>query len=216
MVWYVFNTLITIFPLFFTYVVEVGTETYWVTLALVLALVVAALVLPIHKKLGSKMGMRNAFMITLGTWILLLIPFLFLSSGDKIFGVIIAGIQGFALSGCLFYVDILHGDVIDEDAVKFGVKRSASYYGINALIHRISTILTILTIGLVFQGTEWAGGYQINPGTDVIIGLKLIIMLFPAIGCAVAILFLKLYSLHGPKLEQMRAELQKHPELKLK
>ncbi len=28
MVWYVFNTLITIFPLFFTYVVEVGTETY--------------------------------------------------------------------------------------------------------------------------------------------------------------------------------------------
>ncbi len=162
------------------------------------------------------MGMRNAFMITLASWIILLIPFLFLSSRDKIFGVIIAAIQGFALSGCLFYVDILHSDVIDEDALKFGVKRSASYYGINALIHRFSTILTILTIGLVFQGTEWAGGYEINPGTDVIIGLKLIITLFPAIGCAVAILFLKLYSLHGSKLEQMRAELQKHPELKPK
>ena len=216
MIWYVFNTLITIFPLFFTHVVDVGEESFWVTLALVAPLLVSAFILPIHKKLGSKVGMRNGLMITLATWIFLLIPFLFLGSGDTGLGVLFAAIQGFGLSGCFFYVDILIGDVIDEDALKFGVKRSASYYGINAFIHRTSTILTMLTIGVVFSTTDWAGGYTVNPGVNVEIGLKLIVMLFPAIGCAIAILFLKFYGLHGSRLEQMRVELEKHPELKPK
>jgi len=216
MIWFVFNTLITIFPLFFTHVVDIGEETYWVTIALVSALLAAAFILPFHKWLGKKVGMRNGLMITLAIWILLLIPFLFLGSGDITFGVIVTLIQGFGLAGCFFYVDILIGDVIDEDALKYGVKRSASYYGINAFIHRMSTILTMLTIALVFQGTDWAGGYTVNPGVNVEIGLKLIIMLFPAIGCGVAILFLKFYGLHGSRLEKMRVELEKHPELKPK
>ena len=207
MVWYVFNTLMTIFPLYFVHVIGVDEEAFIITLSLVFALLVAAFVLPFHRFLGKKLGMRNAFMITLGLWIVLLFPFLLLNPGDLVLGVIITAIQGFALSGALFYVDILIGDVIDEDSLKFGVKRSASYYGINALIHRFSTILSITTIALVFSGTGWSGGYEPNPGIDVIIGLKLIVMLFPAIGCAIAIIFLKWFDLHGEKLKIVRAKL---------
>ena len=212
MVWYVFNTLLTIFPLYFTHVIDIEPEIL-ITLSLVLALVVAALALPLHRKLNQKLGTRNAFMVTLGLWVILLIPFIFLGSTDDILAVIITGIQGLALSGCLFYVDILIGDVIDDDAVTFGVKRSASYYGVNAFIHRISIILTISTIAIVFQGTEWSGGYTVSPGINVVIGLKLIIFLFPALGCCVSILFLKLFDLHGQKLLKMREELKKHPDL---
>ena len=212
MVWYVFNTLLTIFPLYFTHVIDIEPELL-ITLSLVLALVVAALALPLHRKLNKKLGTRNAFMVTLALWILLLIPFIFLGNTDDILAIFITGIQGLALSGCLFYVDILIGDVVDDDAVRFGVKRSASYYGVNAFIHRISIILTISTIALVFQGTEWSGGYTVSPGVDVIIGLKLIIFLFPALGCCLAITFLKLFDLHGQKLIKMREELKKHPDL---
>ena len=113
------------------------------------------------------------------------------------------------MSGCLFYVDILHGDVIDQDSIKFGVKRSASYYGVNAFIHRFSTIFAILTIAIVFQGTQWAENYQVNPGMDVIQGIKIIITVFPAIGCAIAILILSRYKLHGEYLKKMREELHK-------
>ncbi len=214
-IWYVFNTLITIFPLYFVYVLEIGQGSFVITLALVLALVTAALVLPLHKRLAKKYGTRNAVMLTLALWIVLLVPYLFLNGGDLVLGVIFTAIQGFALSGCLFYVDILHGDVIDEDAIKFGVKRSASYYGINALITRVSTILTISTIALVFQGTSWAGGYTPTAGIDVTIALKLIIMLFPSIGCLIAIISFKFYKLHGENLAKMREELKKHPELQL-
>jgi len=211
MIWYVFNTLITIFPLFFEHVIK--HTGFLKTISLMSALVVAAFVLPFHRWLGRKLGMRNAVMITLGIWIGLLVPYFFLGPGMEILGVIVTASQGFALSGALFYVDILHGDVIDEDALKFGVKRSASYYGINAFIHRISTILTILTIMIVFEGTSWAGGYTPIYDATVEIGLKAIIFIFPAIGCLVAIVFFKFYDLHGEKLEKMREELKNHPEL---
>jgi Na+/melibiose symporter-like transporter len=208
LVWYIFNSLITILPLFAVHVLDID-EGIIITLALVASLGVAALLLPVHAKLGQKIGMRNAFMVTLASWIGLLFPFVFLSTGDVVLGIIITAIQGFALSGCMFYVDILHGAVIDEDALNFGVKRSASFYGINAFIHRFSTILVILTIGIVFQGTSWAGGYTINPGVDVIIGIKLIMVLFPSIACGVAVIILSRFKLHGERLENVSNAIKK-------
>jgi Na+/melibiose symporter-like transporter len=152
MIWTVFNTLITILPLYFVFVLGApDTSSFIITLSLVLALVIAAFILPVHKFFIKKFGTRNAAMITLASWIILLFPYMLIDN-LLIGGVIITAINGFALSGALMYVDILHGDVIDEDALTFGVKRSASYYGINALIHRFSTILTISVIALVFQG----------------------------------------------------------------
>lgn len=213
MIWTVFNTLITIIPLYFVFVLGVtDTSAFIITLSLVLALVIAAFLLPVHKFFIKKFGTRNAAMITLASWIILLFPFVLIDN-LIIAGVIVMGMNGFALSGALMYVDILHGDVIDEDALKFGVKRSASYYGINALIHRFSTILTISIIALVFQGTGWSE-YDPVVGVDTIVGLKLIIFLFPAICLAIAVLFLKLYPLHGDNLKKMREEVSKHPELK--
>jgi len=238
MIWYVFNTLITIFPLYFEYVIDIPPNLAFLkTLSLLSALLVAALVLPFHRWLGAKFGMRNAIMITLGIWIVILIPYFFLGPGaqnyvdieilDKVYrigeaegfgtmeilGILVTALQGIGLGGALFYVDIIHGDIIDEDALNFGVKRSGVFYGINAFIHRISTILTMLTIFIVFQGTSWAGGYKPQGGVDVILGLKLIIFFFPAIGCLIAIMFFKFYKLHGDRLLKMRAELAKHPEL---
>ena len=212
MIWTVFNTLITIIPLYFVFVLGAAkTSSIIITLALVLALVVAAFILPVHKFFIKKFGTRNAAMITLASWIVLLFPFVLIDNLLMV-GVIVMGLNGFALSGALMYVDILHGDVIDEDALKFGVKRSASYYGINALIHRFSTILTISVIALVFQGTGWSE-YTPTPGFDTVIGLKLIIFLFPAICLAIGVLFLKLYPLHGDNLKKMREEFSKHPDL---
>jgi len=213
LVWYVFNTLIMILPLYASYILGVD-QGFIVTISLASALIVAALLLPLHVRLGKKLGMRNAFMLTLGIWIILLFFFVLLRPGDIIPGIIVTAIQGISLSGALFYVDILHGDVIDEDAIKFGVKRSASFYGVNAFIHRFSTIFAILTIGIVFQGTSWANNYVPNiPPNEVEIAIKTIMFVFPAIGCFIAILILSRYPLHGEKLQRMREELKEHPYL---
>lgn len=212
MIWTTFNTLITIFALYFEHVLgSTGLDV----VALIAALLVAALVLPFHRWLGRRVGMRNALMITLGVWIVLLIPYLFLSSGTlgPILGIIVTATQGFGLGGALFYVDIIHGDIIDEDALNYGVKRSGAFYGINALIHRFSTIFTMLIILIAFSGTSWAGGYNPRPGLNEIVALKLIIFLFPALANLIAIGFFAWYKLHGERLYKMREELQKHPNL---
>jgi len=215
MIWTVFNTLIAILPLYFVFVLgEEKTSSLIITLSLVIALIIAALVLPIHRKLIKKYGTRNATMMTMALWIGLLFPYILLEgSGSLIFGVIITALNGFALSGCLMYVDILHGDVIDEDSIKFGVRRSASYYGVNALIHRFSTILVITVIAFVFEGSGWSTYTPAAPET-VVIGLKLIIFLFPAIALAIGIMILRTFPLHGVTLANMREELKKHPEIK--
>ncbi len=153
-------------------------------------------------------------MVNLILWMCLLFPYILIGGSEYILaGIIITALNGLALSGCLFYVDMVHTDVIDQDALNFGIRRSASYYGVNAFVHRFSSILTITTIAFVFAGAGWAS-YTPAPGVNVIIGLKMIIFLFPAIALCVAFIFLRLYDLHGDKLKAMREELKKHPELK--
>ena len=218
MIWTTFNTLITIFPLYFEYVVDVPKDLLFMkTVSLISALIVAALVLPFHRWLGKKYGMRNALMITLGAWIVLLLPYFFITPGmgmtGVILGLVITASQGFGLGGALFYVDIIHGDIIDQDALEFGVKRSGAFYGINALIHRASTIFTMLIIMIAFSPTNWSGQYSVTAGVNVILALKVIIFVFPALANLIAIGFFAWYKLHGERLMRMRDELQKHPRL---
>ena len=216
MVWYCFSILPIILPIFADEVMLID-NTLLTSLALMSAFIVAAITMPIHRKLGFKLGMRNAFIITMGIWIISLFPYMLISGVQlQIAFVIITAIQGFSLSGALFYVDIIHADVIDEDALKFGVKRSASYYGINAFIHRISIILVILTLWTMFGGIGWDKEYEFvvpNPFLKEL-GLKALMFIFPAIALLIGISFMKSYRLHGDKLKQMREELDRHPELK--
>jgi GPH family glycoside/pentoside/hexuronide:cation symporter len=213
MIWYCFSVLLTSFPLYAVFVLGIEEESFLIGVILMIALLSATFFIPIQRKIGAKIGMRNGMMLGLGVWIVTLFPLVLLSKGDAILAMFVFAAAGFGLSTALFYIDILHGDVIDQDALKFGIKRSASYYGINALIHRISTILTITTIAFVFAGTGWAG-YDPNPGVNVIIGLKLLMFVFPAIALTISIICWKFFELHGETLKKMREELAKHPEIK--
>lgn len=216
MVWYVFSILPIILPIYADEVMGIDNATI-TSIALMLAFLVAAITMPLHRWLGFKLGMRNAFILTMGVWIVSLFPYFLISGIElQLVFIIITAIQGFALSGTLFYVDIIHADVIDEDALKFGVKRSASFYGINAFIHRISIILVILTLWSMFGGIGWDKEYTFVVPDPFLkeLGLKALMFIFPAVALVVGILFMRSYGLHGKRLEEVRAEIQKHPELK--
>ncbi len=207
--WYVLTMLPAMYPLYCRHVLGIEAFLY-VGMSLTLCFIVAALVMPVHRKIGFKFGMRKGFMITMIILIGTLIPYLFFSDNDisRILGIIATASVGFGISGIMFYFDILIGDVIDQDELKTGVKRSASFYGTNAFIHRFSIIFFISTVAIVFSGTAWAGGYVPTGTIDVITGLKLLLFLFPAISCVIAFLFMNSYDLHGEKLANMRQELQ--------
>lgn len=217
LIWYCFNLLLTVFPLYSVFVLGREEGAFLIGVTLMLALLGAVVFLPLHSKIREKIGTRKGLMIGMGIWIITLFPLLLLSNNEtsRILSMVVFFTIGFGLSAALFYIDLIHGDIIDQDALKFGVKRAASYYGVNAFIHRFSMILGITTIYIIFSGTGWS---SYVPIVDVPVlrelGLKALMFIFPSIALIVSILIFKLYDLHGEKLNKMRQELEKHPELK--
>ena len=219
LIWYCFNVLLTVFPLYSVFVLGRTEGSFFIGVTLMLALLSAAVLMPLQTKIRSKIGTRKGLMIGLGVWIITLFPLVLLSNNEisRLMSMFIFLSIGFGLSAALFYIDLIHGDVIDQDALNFGVKRAASYYGVNAFIHRFSTILAITTIYFIFSGTGWSEYTPITDDPDLtILGLKALMFVFPAIALIGSILFFKFYGLHGKTLEKMRQELEKHPELKPK
>ncbi|MCK4370752.1 MAG: MFS transporter [Candidatus Lokiarchaeota archaeon] len=216
-IWYCFNILLTAFPLYSVFVLGRSKEAFLIGVTLMLALLSAALLMPVQAKIRKKFGTRKGLMMGMGIWIITLFPLVLLSNNDisRTLSMVVFITIGFGLSAALYFIDLIHGDVIDQDALKFGVKRAASYYGVNAFIHRFSMILGITTIAFIFAGSGW-GTYTPIPSDPFLIelGLKALMFLFPALALIVSILFFKFYDLHGEKLEKMRQELEKHPELK--
>lgn len=207
--WYVLNMLPAMFPLYSAYVF--GISAFWyVGISLMLTFIFAAVFMPIHKWMGFKYGMRKGFMITMIVMIFTLTPYLFLSTDSisLILGMVTSALVGFGISGIMFYFDILMGNIIDQDELKTGVKRSASFYGTNAFIHRFSIVFFISTVAIVFSETSWSGGYVPNPGIDVIIGLRLLMCVFPSIALLIAFFFMRSYDLHGEQLENLKNQLK--------
>jgi len=173
--------------------------------------------MPIQARIRKRYGTRKGLMIGLGIWIITLFPLVLLSNNEisRTLSLFVFITIGFGLSAALFFIDIIHGDVIDQDALKFGIKRAASYYGVNAFIHRFSMILGITTIYIIFSGTGWSSYVPVVADPLLReIGIKALMFLFPSIALIGSILFFKFYDLHGEKLDNMRRELEKHPELK--
>jgi len=218
LIWYCFNVLLTVFPLFAVEVLgRTEDQTLLIGITLMITLLSAAAFMPLQAWIRKKIGTRKGLMIGMGVWIITLFPLVLLSNNDisRTLSFVIFATIGFGLSAALFFIDIIHGDIIDQDALNFGVKRAASYYGVNAFIHRFSMILGISTIYIIFSGTGWSE-YTLIPTDPFIIefGLKSLMFIFPSIALIGSILFFKFYDLHGEKLEKMRRELEKHPELK--
>ncbi|MFX1488917.1 MAG: MFS transporter [Promethearchaeota archaeon] len=218
MLWYCYTILPLILPIYAENVLGIEEGSFLISIALLSAFLVAALCMPLHRKLGLKIGMRNELILSMAVWIGTLFPFFLISGPDfQVVFIIITALQGFSLSGAFYLVDIIHGDIIDEDAAKFGVRRSASYYGINAFIYRISIILVIATVVVMFGNIGWDKSYDPVSSNPTVVewGLKTIIWVFPAIALLIGIFMMKSYGLHGERLESMRKELEQHPELRL-
>ncbi len=218
LIWYCFNVLLTVFPLFAVEVLgRTKDQTLLIGITLMITLLSAAAFMPLQAWIRKKIGTRKGLMIGMGVWIITLFPLVLLSNNDisRTLSFAIFATIGFGLSAALFFIDIIHGDIIDQDALNFGIKRAASYYGVNAFVHRFSMILGISTIYIIFSGTGWSE-YVLIPTDPFIIefGLKSLMFIFPSIALIGSILFFKFYDLHGEKLEKMRQELEKHPELK--
>ncbi|MBN2155104.1 MAG: MFS transporter [Candidatus Lokiarchaeota archaeon] len=216
--WFVFKLLTTVIPLYGQFVLGIEAGDFTLTLMLLVAFLSATAFFPLMRWLGNKIGMRNAFIVGECVWIAALIPFAFLQDGGVWLGlphttwaILFMGLNGVGLSAAMFFVDIIMGNIIDEDELNQGTRREGAYYGVNALINRYSTILSIGAIAIVFSGQGW-DRYLINPSElesfALVQGVRWLMAGFTIGGIILVILFLALFPLHGKRLEKVKREIE--------
>jgi glycoside/pentoside/hexuronide:cation symporter, GPH family len=161
--------------------------------------------------IGKKFDMRIGFIISNTVWILSLIPFYFYGPNDKTAAIITMCFVGIGLSGAMYYVDILIGRVIDEDEVNSGQRRQGTYYGVNSLINRYSTILVVLVISIVLAGygfNDYVLGVQDGENIgNLVQGLRILMSWANIAGIVVVIILLIVFPLHGERWENVQKQL---------
>ena len=155
----------------------------------------------IWKKVDSKVGSKKTFIFATIAWIIAFIPFIFIN--EYWIAAIAMVFLGFGLGGAPFLIDLNISNIIDEDELHTNQRREASYYGVHALLIRLSTIMTILSVSFVLETNGWR---VYNPETvtsELKFGLKSLMSLFPAGALLISLIFLSLFPLNKKRVEEI-------------
>ncbi len=209
--WFVFGMLPTIIPLYAKFVLGVS-NTFMVSALLGIVFLSATIFINFWRYVANKIGPRKAWICSQAIWIITLLPLMFITTFIE--GIFCFFFIGIGLAGSLILIDLIVSDIIDEDEVNTGVRREASYYGVNALFLRFSTIFVFLSIGLIFTNAGWTVYEPENVTPAVIFGLRSLIVIFPAIALVIAIISMYKYPLDGEMLLRTKEKMQEIHELK--
>ena len=109
------------------------------------------------------------------------------------------------LSGQMLLLDVMIADITDEDEVRSGRRREGMYYGVNGFVVRLVGFLqSLVLLGLAAAGYRAGAAHQ---AASAVLALRLFVGGLPIVSIAIALLFWRLYPLHGERLRQVRQEI---------
>ncbi len=210
--WYVVNMLPTIAALYGAFVLNIKDATI-LGLLLGLTFISAAIFVPFWRYVVVKVGVKRGLQISMATFMLTLLPFMFITDINMAF--LAFFILGFGLAGDILYVDLVLAAVIDEDELITGTRREGGYYGIHALFTKLSTIFVFLTISIVFTSVGWAVFAPEKVTTEIIFGLRSLMFIFPAIAFIIGIFSMNRFPIDKERYEQIKKDLERVHKEKL-
>ena len=204
-VWFVFGIFPIINPYFLRFILDIK-EGFIQSLFLAIIFVSAIGFTVIWSKIFAKKGAKKAELIALFSLIITLLPFLIIW---EIIGAIIAYVVlGFGFAGIMFGRDVMMSTIIDKDEIDTGIRREGAYYGVNALIIRLSTIAVYLSIFTVFNNIGWKI-YDPTVITDwTYIGLRFLLCLFPVIFLSLGAISLWKFPITKEKYKEIKDKLE--------
>lgn len=195
-------TIGTVIPLFGKHIL--GVEAFDASVLSAILFVVGFITVPLwwflHRKIGSKLG----FVLSIILYVSSSLPFFYISDYTR--AAIAAGAMGVGFGGMLYYIYLIIADVIDEDELKTGVRREGTFFGITNFFMRLSMILSILAITLVFEGTGW-GEYTTLPRKTTVFGIRFLVVGFPAIALVIVLICLSFFPFSKNRVEEIKIEL---------
>ena len=207
--WIVINILPTLAPLFMTHKLKLDTDLIGILLAV--EFIVAALSTPLWEKIRVKKGARMTGLIGILVWIFPVILFAFSINVEMAF--IVQIFNGIGLGGALYFYDQCIAEIIDEDEIAHGTRRSGIYYAVLNFFIRFSAVINFLLIGVVFTTTNWYE-YDPNPTVNTIFGLQILMGIYPAIVLGLSLIGMYFYPIKGQRLAENRRKLAELHEKK--
>jgi GPH family glycoside/pentoside/hexuronide:cation symporter len=206
--WYVIGMLPMVVPLYGSFVLHIPEEeSMLLGLLLGSTFISAAIFMVLWRFIALKIGMKKGYILSFAVFIITLFPLILINSMEIAF--IIFFFVGIGLSGALLFGDIVLGAIIDQDELITKTRREGGYYGINALITKLSTILVILTINLTFRTSGWKVFSEDPTGIlEVGVGLKMLVFLFPAIALTIGIIAIIKFPINQEKYEQIKDDIE--------
>ncbi len=209
--WIAIGILPTLAPLFMIHVLGI-TDSFLIGIVLAVQFIIAALSTPLWEWIRVKKGARMAGLIGITVWIFPIIFFGFSVSIEMLF--IVQIFNGIGLGGGLYFYDQCIAEIIDEDEVKQGTRRSGIYYAVLNFLIRLSAIVNFILIGIVFSTTDWQT-YDPVPGVNTELGLIMLIGIYPAVVLGLSLIGMYFYPIKGEKLAENRKKLtEMHKEKK--
>ncbi|MDA8344928.1 MAG: MFS transporter [Thermaerobacter sp.] len=166
------------------------------------ALLMAVPGLFLWRRVAVRKGVRTAAIASAVCYALSFVPFLFIASGilALVFGLLV----GIGLSGQMLLLDVMIADITDEDEVRSGRRREGMYYGVNGFVVRLVGFLqSLVLLGLAAAGYHAGATHQ---PAGAILALRLFVGGLPIVSIGIALLFWRLYPLHGARLREVKEQ----------
>jgi GPH family glycoside/pentoside/hexuronide:cation symporter len=217
MIQYVFLAMVAAMPFYAKYVLRIqGPATLGgltldeelqnsvlLAAAFLAALPAMAVWWALARRFGAWRALRFACLLAAATALYFFFPSTFAA------GLVGTTVFGLSLAGLLMLTNPLIADITDEDEMVNGARREGMFFGMNGLIIRFAFVIQGILTAIVFTLT----GY-VNPAEGVlyptqpesaIFGIRLLTGGFTALALVLAFLLLGGYTLHGRRIQQVRA-----------
>ncbi len=207
--WYVFAIFPMIMPIYSEFVLG-EANSMLVVLLLLVAFVSSAPGVVFWSWVDSKVGSKMGFVLSQAYWVAVLIPLFFVT--NYWIGLVLMALNGVGLAGSPYFIDRNISNIADEDEQKTGQRREASYYGVHALVIRLSSIFAIVSVSGILSRYGWSLFDPEVVSVDLITGLKSLISFFPAGALVIGIILLLFYPLNKKKVDEMQTLYKKDLE----
>lgn len=156
---------------------------------------------PLIVKLAGKIGPKKTYQLSIALYCLGTLGF-FVAPNILVVA-IISLFLGFAVSGSMIMPNVLYGQIIDEDQIRTGKRREGTYYGINALIMRISIVIQGFVSAFILDSTGYIANAT-SQTSEALLGFRFLMGLAPCVCFILAFITIKFYPFFGEKLRELR------------
>ena len=151
---------------------------------------------PLVSKICNRWGAKKTYIIT--TAIFATAGLGFLVAPNIIVAAVVAAIAGIGVSGIMIMPNLLYAEIIDDDQRRTGVRREGAFFGMNALVMRLSVVVQGFASALVLDKCGYvAQAAEQTP--EAVRGIRILMGLIPLFFVVLAVVVLFFYPLDSRK-----------------